>query len=307
MLSLSLVGSLALASDVVQGANLLGMGRVGAAAASDNAAITLNPGLLGLRERYDFHAHFRLGPMGPGSGDAQAGPPSLQWAATAMDARTSSAVALGFAYSGDRLDAPLTDRDLPGWWLPGEEITNRKRYHDFAGALAIPLLDRRLSLGLGGNVGLYNHDRQGEGLLWDLHLGLGLQPTPGLTLGLSARDLVPGAGEDRPAQLLGGIRAEDAGNVAFEANVGYTWVPEGEPLSVGAGLEKVAGGAQLRLGGLWSGPEDQLYATAGLGMTDEGGGIEYGIAVPLGPELSLGALVHQVSVRFGAPAEISPP
>ncbi|HHO54149.1 MAG TPA: hypothetical protein ENK18_25580 [Deltaproteobacteria bacterium] len=284
----------------------MGMGRVGVAAPSDNAAITLNPGLLGLRERYDFHAHFRLGPAGPAPRGEVGGGLGLQWAASAMDARTSSAVALGFAYSGDRFDAPLADRDLPGWWIPGEEITNRKRYQDFAGGLAIPLLDRHLSVGLGGDVGLYDHDRQGEGLFWDLHLGVGLQPTEGLTLGLSARDLLPGDGEDRPMQLLAGLRAEDQGNLAFEINAGHTWVDAASPLSLRAGLEKILGHAELRLGGGWSGPEGQTYATAGIGTSDEGGGLEYGVAVPLSPDPSPGALLHQISIRFGAPAPIDP-
>ena len=284
------------AADVVQGANLLGMGRVGAAASRDNAAITLNPGLLGLHERYDFHAHFRYGP------DA-----GLQWAASAMDGRTSGAVALGLAYSGDRFSPPLTDRDIPAWWPSGEEIPNRKRNDDVTAGLAVPMLQRRVSLGFGGTLGWYNHDRQGSGQLWDLHAGIGVKPIEALTLGLSLRNWAPTVNEDRPTQLLAGIALSDPDSIALEVDIGQTfgWVPH--PLTFAAGIDKRVAGADLRFGGAWVGPEDTGFVTAGLGYTDSGGGIEYGLSVPVTGDVTLAATVHQISVRFGAPAPIEEP
>jgi hypothetical protein len=288
----------ALAGDVVQGANQLAMGGVGAADPGDNAAITMNPGMLGLQERYDLHGHFRLGPTA-----------GMQWAATALDARTSDIVSLGLAYSGDRFEPPLRDSDLPGWSLPGEELGNQKRYHDFTGGLSVALLDRKLSLGFGGNVGLYDHERQGDGWFWDLHAGFGARPVEAVTFGAAVRNFAPGGPEDRPLSVLGGVRGE-TDRVAVEANVGWLAqvADDRSPLSFGAGVEvPFAEVVRARLGGRWEGPVALPYVTAGIGYEGPDGGLEYGLSVPIGSETTLGSSVHSVSVRFGAPAPITPP
>src|SRR5262245_43706569 len=130
------------AADVTAGANVLAAGGVGVAAPADNVGITLNPGTLGMRSRYDFSALFRYGPTG-----------GIGWGATAMDARTSDAVAAGFAYSGSKIEPPLTPNDLPGWKviLPGgraEHISNVYKTHDFCGAIGVPFAHRHVSLGI---------------------------------------------------------------------------------------------------------------------------------------------------------------
>ena len=311
--TLWLLYGVAFAGDVVQGANLLGMGGVGVAAPSDNAAVTLNPGLIPLRKRYDVHAHLRYGPTA-----------GLQWAATAVDARTSSDVMAGAAYSGDRFDPALTNADLPAWSLAGEPIENRKRFHDLAFALAIPMAQRRIGAGLAGNVTWFNHDQQGQGRRFEMHAGLGASITKSWTVGASARNFLPLDREDRPLQLLAGTRFEDLENVAFEVNVSRAWVTSGSTqlvfdtaaaqaperpsaLSVIGGVEKVVKNAQVRAGGGWDGPRNRPILTFGLGLTDTSGGIEYGLLVPLVADLDFASTVHQISVRFGAPAEIEEP
>ena len=314
VLMMVLAGTPVHAADVVQGANLLGMGGVGVAAPSDNAGITLNPGTLGLRERFDFHAHGRLGPdLG------------LQWAGSAMDARTSSAVAVGFAYSGDRYEPPFSNADLPAWVVSDVEPRNRKRFQDFAGAIAVPMLDRRLSVGIGGVLTQFDHDQQGSGSRFDMHAGLGIAAAEWLTLGASVRNFIPLASQDRPLQVLAGIHLQDEGNVAFEANLGRAWVAPGgllvalgdiatrrvedpSPWTVAAGIDKTIGGAQLRAGGSWVGPSRRGFATLGIGTVDEGnGGIEYAVVVPVTGDVDLGSTIHQISVRFGAPQDLDPP
>jgi len=285
-------------ADVVQGANLLAMGGVGAAAPADNASVTVNPGLLGLQQRYDFHAHFGV--------DHSLG---LQWGATAVDARTSDIVTLGFAYSADRFEPPLRDAELPGWSLPDEEIRNRKRTNEVAASASVALFDRKIAIGTGAVANRFQHDRQGSGTHWDLHSGIGVRPIEALTIGVAVRDWLSLEGEDRPLQVLGGVRGE-SDVVAVEADVG--WQPEvflgGSSLQVGAGAEVAAGSLRLRAGGRHDGPSTTSWLTGGLGYSNEGAGLDYGLAVPLSRGVSSAGVVpiHRVSVRFGAPSEIRP-
>lgn len=302
--------STTLAADVVQGANLLGMGGVGVAAPRDNAGITMNPGTLALRERYDFHVQGRVGPTA-----------GLHWAATAVDGRTSDVVTAGLAYSGDRYEPGIISADQPGWSIAGEEIRNRKRNHDFVGAIAVPLLDRRLSIGLGAALSLYDHDQQGQGTSFDLHGGIAFAPVEAITVGISARNVLPFAAQDRPAEVRAGIRVEDPDSVAFEVNVGRGWLPglddwvadaglaspveDASDWMVAAGADARLGSVRLRAGAAWQGASRLPFVTLGVGSHEPDGlGFEYAVAVPVTSDLSFGATVHQISIRFAAEDEI---
>jgi len=300
MVTLLLLGASSLAADVVQGAHTAAMGGIGVAAPHDNAGITLNPGLIGLVERYDFHAHVRFGPTG-----------DLQWAATALDARTSDAFGAGLAYSGDRFDPPLRTNELPGWSRPGEELTNRRRQSDFTLAAGVPFLGRRASIGLAALFSAYNHDRDGQGSTADLHAGLGVRPFDWLTLGFGVRNFVPVASpQDRPLSFVGGGRLESE-RLAFEANV---WLAD-DPLAVSPVSLAVGGEAaptdafRARMGVFRDGVLDRTDLTVGLGLvTRNGGGLDYAIRIPVqGPELRGNTLVHQIALRFSAPEDILEP
>jgi hypothetical protein len=286
--------SRAFAGDVLEGANLLAMGSVGAAASRDNAAITLNPGLLPLHARYDFLGQFRYGPSA-----------ALSWGGSAMDAKTSNVLAMGLAYSGDVSEPPLGVDDLPGWTVPGEEISNKKRFNDFAGAISVPLLARRLGIGLGVDVGLFDHDRQGDGVTVDLHAGLGVRPVDWLVLGAALRDFVPDPEQDRPTAFVSGARVETD---LLAAELDVDWVDavrQGLPVTLAAGTEVPVGEARLRAGWRRDATDGVHSATAGVGWEKDGAGLDYGISVPLS-HTRLDALVNQVSLRFGAPEELPP-
>ena len=306
---LLLLASLGMAADRVQGANLLGMGAVGVAAPADNAGITLNPGLLALRERFDFHAHARLGPeLG------------RHWAASAVDAKTTGSIAAGIAISGDRYEPPLSGSDAPAWSVAGQEIRNRKRLLDFAGALAVPLFERRVSLGVGGVLNTFEHDQQGQGRLFDMHAGIGISPVSAVTVGVSARNFLAHQYMDRPLELAAGIRVEDPENVAVEVNIGRGWdqnewvaaaglasLPHDAPSEWNAavGVDKRLGALRVRAGGAWLGASRTPYATFGLGSHEsDGGGFEYAVVVPVTSGVTFGSTVHQLSVRFSIPTDI---
>jgi hypothetical protein len=285
--------SVAHAAPDVLGADLVGTGGVSQAASRSNAAITTNPGLLGLHDRYDFGAQFGYGPSR-----------GLHWGVSGMDARTAKDIALGFVYSGDRAEPPLTVDELPGWAVPGADIPNIKRQHDFTAALAGSLFDNRVSIGVGGNVSLYDHDRNGKGTTGNADVGLGLRPTDALTFGFSANNVLPidPLGE-RPLQLAGGVRL-DTELAAIEVDGGSIAVDSGTPAFVATGGEVRPGSARLRAGFRWEGPTDTSRITAGVGFENEGGSIEYGLEVPIGGNFA--STVHVVGFRFIAPRPLSP-
>jgi hypothetical protein len=276
---------------VVAGANVTAMGGVGVAAPDDNVGITLNPGLMGLQRRYDMSGLFSVSP-GEGIG----------WGGTAMDARTSDYIAAGFAYGGERSNPPLTEADLPGWQAEGQELTNIKQFHDLAGAIAVPILERKVSFGVAVSGTYYDQERQGSGWWWNGHLGAAYRPIEALTVGVVGRNLVPSTPAARDPEVLGGVRAVAKGVLIAELDGGWRR-GQADPL-LAAGLEKSVGGqGALRAGWRFEGGEHA--ASFGLGWNDDSGSIEYGVVVPLtSGKATFGSLLHVFSLRLAAPAPI---
>lgn len=289
----------AYAGDEGLGANLIAMGSVGAAASRDNAAISVNPGLLALHARYDIQGQAQYGPY-----------KGLHWGVSGMDARTSKILALGIAYKGDSSNPPLAEVDMPGWWEPDTEIPNRKRYHDVAASFGVPLLDRRLSLGLGGNFSYFDHDRQGDGWTLDGHAGVGIKPVEPLVFGLSLRNFVH-TRLDRPLAVRGGVRFAPS-VVALEANVEWKDTDTvGMPLWFGAGADLpvpvAEGQLHIRAGYNREASAGVNSLSAGIGFEERGAVIEYGLSVPVIGDLSFEDTIHALQIRFSTAPEGAPP
>jgi hypothetical protein len=294
--------ALALADDVGPSAALTATGGVGAAATHENAAITLNPGMLGLARRYDFQAQGGFGVEAGGS-----------WGASLVDARTSEHFAGGLSYTGSVAQPEIRTPELPGWITPGTEIPNRKRYHDFALGGASPFADDRASLGLAANLGYFSHDRQGTGWLFDLDAGLGLTPFRHVVLGLAGRNFLPLAGEDRPAEVVGGLRIEperrfanpgDGTSGAVEADV--TWHTASDlplPLAFAAGAELQFNALRLRAGWRREAMPTPLVAagthsvSTGFGLHGGTGSFEMAAVLPVSGGVQAENLTIFASVR----------
>ncbi|MCB9688604.1 MAG: hypothetical protein H6735_26435 [Alphaproteobacteria bacterium] len=284
------------ASDTLPSAAQVAMGRTGIASETENTALSLNPGLLGLTDRYDVEGMFRYGPDN-----------GLGWGASVVDARTSDQLAGGLFYSGDSYSPPLTIDDSPGWTIPGEEIPNRRRFHDFGLGVAFPLADRKLSLGLGALLGYYNHDRIGDGWRFDASAGVGWKPLDTLTLGLMGRGLVPWGEQDVEASTGLGVRFHPR-KFVIEGNA--AWLPEttdAVPLLVAAGVEQGFGPARLRAGWNLDAPTETNALSLGLGLTGQGATLEYAAWIPVTGTTGIDATQHVLSVRLAAPAEIEEP
>ncbi len=285
------------AADTFDSSALLGMGRVGVASADENAALTLNPGLLALESRYDFQGLFRYGPDG-----------ATMWGGSAVDGRTSPKISGGLSYCGDVAEPPLRTSELPGWKEPGVVVPNQKRHHDFSLGLGVPFAERQLSVGLGANLGYFQHDRQGSGWLFDVYAGVGARPARRVTLGLALRNPLPLGVEDRPTEVAAGVRLDPRRWPALEVDA--VWLPSSDdavPLTLAAGTQAALDAVRLRAGWRRDGWTGVHAVTAGIGVAGPGAALEYAALVPLADDTDLAATVHQVSLRFAAPEPIPEP
>lgn len=280
--------ALSAAAADVDAANVYAMAGTANAAWDDNAAITSNPGVLGLAVRYDFQGLFRYGPEG-----------DLEWGASIADSRTSPLVAFGVSYVGGITTPELAISDFPGWKLADEELDPLRRDHQFNVGLAIPLLDHRLSFGAGGQVLLFDREVGGSGTTGNLDLGVGGMPLEWLGIGLAARDLVPtGDNATHPLTLgLGALARQEY----FSAAADLDFIPESGAIDWAAGLEGTLSTAAGRVGFRDSGETGAQHLTWGLGFHSESASLDYAMAIPVGGKLQGDGLSHLISIAFAAP------
>lgn len=276
----------ALALDQVQGAHDLAVGGATAANPTSNASITANPALMGVDERYTFL-------VGGGYGDR-----GLHGTVAALDSKTAP-VALGLAYTYDRYTPALSTAELPGWNVPGQEATNRKRYDDLALGLAFPFADRRLALGLGGAVSFYNHDRQGKGITGNATAGFAWRPDDRVTVGLTGRNLLPVNSPGRDPELLAGVWVgdEEIGALMLEGGARFD---RGAPLLLAAGGEvELGSAARARLG--WRLDDGRHRASLGFGFGTPDAGLDLALQAPIDALDAPGEWWFIVSARFKGP------
>ena len=276
------------------GANSLSMGWTAVANPYDNASITVNPAMLSLEERYDLLAGASYGPH-----------PYLGWNATLADSKTSEWVALGVSYQRQYANPELTVADLPGWVPDSYVPSNERLAHDVTLAVASAVLDRKISLGVNGTFVSYEHDRHGNGVTGNIDVGLGFRPLKLLTIGFVGRNILPIEKQSgRLASFSSGIWLADpeVGALGFEIERKLEPVSNYRPYRIGAGLESAVGTARVRTGYRWDATASTHWMTGGIGASNELGGVEYGIAVPLRQPIA--RAIHQVSLRWSIPTEL---
>ena len=286
------------AAEGVVAANLGAMGGAAAAASEDNAAITVNPGLLALHERYDLHGHFQYGPSAVS-----------QWGASVVDSRTSKWLTLGFYYAGDRGNPPIRTEDLPGWTLPGETPTNLRRHHNLTMGAATHAFQRRLSFGLSGTWAIFNHDLQGSGSTGNMDAGIGARPTDWLDLGVAGRNLVPV--DDigvLPMTFVGGARVHGRPGALLADVEWREEVTRNSPITVAAGGEVlIREAACVRAGWRLDGPLNEHRLTTGVAATGPAGSLDLAFELPVAPQgPTIDGLSFIVSVHLAAPKAEDP-
>ncbi|MFT7520621.1 MAG: hypothetical protein ACI9MC_002771 [Kiritimatiellia bacterium] len=274
-------------------------GRASAAHSHDNSAITVNPAAIGLSQRYTMEAH-----AGYWNGkDWRAG-------ITAMD--STNPIAFGLAYERYHRRTTLSVDELPGWLADGEEVPKQRRYDNITAAVALPLLDNRLSFGVNGTLLVYSHSILGKGTTGDLDLGVAGRPTNEWSVGVSLRNVLPVYfATDKQTGVLAGTRYawNEVTSVMLDVDVPLQSSDAKVPVAVRGGFE--AGGPtwQAGMGYRFEGPDNEHWITWGAGLwsdpeTSPDGGsraaFHYAMAIPLhsmGDETSrLAATTHTISI-----------
>lgn len=269
------------------------MGGAAAASPDDNSALTLNPAVIALAERYDLHGLFRYG-----------GAAGMHWGATVVDSRTSEHFAAGLSYTGTRFDGPLVPGETAGWKLPGQPVANQKRMHDLTFAGAVPLFQRKLALGVNANVSRYDHDRLGTGTWFNIDAGLAARPVEWLVLSAAGKNLLPiDHFGDRPLGLLGGVRLQDSSIGALEFDLEWADIEADRQFGWAAGAAKTLGKSVVLRGGFRDDVlRDRQDVTFGLSLKGGTAMLSWGAAVPLGMGRdTLRGMVNQVGLTFDLP------
>jgi hypothetical protein len=280
--------TVASATDEITSAPVAGIGGASVADPNDNGTLRSNPAAVGLSERYDLQALFRVGPL-----------PGIYWSVNAVDARTNDYVSFGLAYDGRITRPEFLPDELPGFAPTGEEPSNRKELHDLTFALAVPFLKRRLSVGLNGTLTIFDNAWNGKGTTGNLDLGIAARPIDQLSFGLSARDILPVADQfDRPATLAFGARGgmDDLFIGAVEVDHRFEHVL-GNPWNVRAGVEGVLKVVKLRAGWNWDGDVDIHRVSWGIGAFSKAGSVDYAMQIPVNDSnLAFADVIHTLSL-----------
>jgi hypothetical protein len=275
-------------------APIAAMGGASVADPVDLTTIRTNPAAVGLSERYDVQGLFAYG-----------ADRSMRWGAAIADGRTNDHLSFGLSYMGGITFPGFLPAELPPYAITDEEPINKKQRHDIALAASVPVLDRRLAFGLVGNVTFFNQAWNGKGTTGNLGAGIAAHPIDQLTIGFSARDILPIKDQpDLPATLTlgarGGVdeifigtaeadfRLEDTGGSRWNARVG---------------LQGAIQAARIRAGYVWQGDALRHVVTWGLGAASSAGSIDYAMQIPANlPGMKFGDVVHTISltVKTGA-------
>lgn len=264
----------------VRTAQATAAGSAAAAHADDNTALSVNPAAMGLSRRY------ALG----GAGSFWDGR-DWRFAVHAVDSQTNPGVAIGLSYQRWRTTGALSDDELPGWIVAGDDIPSYRRFDVITAGMAVPLADNRFSIGVNGSVVIMQHAVLGSVTSGDLDVGLAGRPTEKWGVGVALRNALPQfVVTDEPLALVAGTRYawKPHTAVALDVDVPLTAV-DGVPVSIRGGAEWGDDIRHLGLGYRFEGPDEEHWITVGAGLwndpqdsdTNTRAGIHYAAEIPL--------------------------
>ncbi len=287
---IALFSTSAWAGDHVEAA-VQGVGGASIAHPRTNAGVTLNPGAIGLMERYDIQGLFIGGPT-----------KDLRWGVSAVDARTNEFLAFGLSYNGSQATPPFLPDELPGWALTDEPPVNGKQEHDITLALAGLLLDRKIGIGLNGTLQIFNNNFGGKGTTGNLDLGFAAMPVEYFSFGFAARDILPVPKQfDQPATLALGIRGGHDKYITASAEIDLRLEHVQDRLyDIRAGLEgSIRELVALRAGWDYGGDTGVHAATWSVGLFSTSGRIDYAMRIPANLDrLAVSDLSHYVTLTI---------
>jgi hypothetical protein len=266
--ALCVVSTPSLAGDM--GARALARGGVGLADAGDAAGEAENLAAASLDPRYVVYA-------GAGLGADNA----LLLRAGALDSRTS-VVALGAGYTRLTDDITPDDAELPGWKVPDEALSNAALWQRAHVGIAVPFLDRRISVAALGRVDWRSGVLLDEDFAFNFGFSAAGRPIEQLTLALGARNLLDTGFTRVTREADFAVRYTPGPRFGVEADVMA-------PLDAAFGIDRFAwrlgvdGGPLewLALRGGWCMEAGTHFASAGVGLIHEKAVLDYGVRVQL--------------------------
>jgi hypothetical protein len=218
-----------------------------------------------------------------------------------VDGRTSEHVTFGLAYHGGMLNRPFLPSEVPGWAPADEELVNVFQRHDISFAVAVPVLDRRLSFGVNGTLSIREGEYVRTGVTGNLDLAVAARPIEEFTVAFVGSDLLPIVDQpDRPARVALGLRggkddlATGAVDVGFKAEEVAT-----SPWWVAAGLEGAIKFARIRAGWDWDGERGTHRISWGLGLRAPMGSLSYAMQVPIVTEdFKFSSVTHTITLTI---------
>ncbi|TVQ87414.1 MAG: hypothetical protein EA397_19050 [Deltaproteobacteria bacterium] len=259
-------------------------GSAAAAHADDNTALTVNPAAIALKPRYGISL---VGGFFDGT--------DVRFGGTAIDGVTTKGIAMGLGYQRSYLSMPLVVEELPGWGEVGQDPPSARRFDTFNLGFAVPLIEERLSVGLGGGLVLIGHPILGRAVTGNLTAGVAGRPAERWAVGLAGRNLLPiFFATDPGASVVLGNRYAWTENraLSLDVEVPLTARDGGQlPLIARAGAEWGDDSKVLGCGYRFVGPLNQHWLTLGAGMISDSstdgrstgtrGGLHYVAELPL--------------------------
>lgn len=268
------------------GARALGRGGVGRADGADASAEQFNLAAVSLTPSYSMFAGAELGPDGRFL--ARAG---------AVDSRTSP-VALGAGYRWRVDNVPPTGSELPGWApADGDALDNPTGAHRVHLGVALPFLQKRLSLAVHTRFDWWTSELSGDSNAFNLGFSVAGRPVPSLTVAAAARNLLTTDDTRTTREVDLGVRFAPGPYLGLEMDVVAPIAPGLDVDTFGwhAGAD-ISATTWLALRGGWSRFAGAHHAHAGLGLVSEKATLEYGIKVRLdAPERNWHALDLRVN------------
>lgn len=259
-------------------ADVAAMGDAAVAHPRNNSLITVNPGGMGLVDQFDVELGFT------GGFDR-----AWSWHVSAIDGRTNDYVKFGLDYNGQIHFPPFLQSELPGWNPIGDALLNKREDHDITFALAVPVLDRRLSFGVNGTLSVLQGRYIDQVITGNMDIGVSTMPIPQLSVGFVAKSFLPVKDQARtPGSVAFGLRGmlPDRFAATFEAEYRYEDVQR-RPWVLRGGLEGIIREVvAIRGGWNWDGDRANHQLSWGLGLVKKDvGSLSYAMQIPVIPHL----------------------
>jgi len=183
---------------------------------------------------------------------------------------------------------------MPGWTLPGEELTNERVRQDLRGAGGFRILEGRLGFGGGLRYLRDNSELGGEESGLELDLSMAGLLAEGVSLAVAGRNILPESLDPLSVEVGLWWNAVDPINLALDA-VFQEGVVEGR-----AGLE-VGLAEAIRLRGGYSFSEKSQHLGAGVGLLGEGTRLDYALSMGTSG-LREGITTHTLAIFIAVPS-----